>query len=335
MKLLEQLIQSAKQAPSRIVVCEADDPRILQAAYDAHHQGIAKMILVGDKTRIEDTATQLQINLSDLALEDPQLSSKADILCEALVKQRAHKGMTEDKARTALLDPLCFASMLVHCNYADGSVAGAVYSTADVVRSALQIIGKSPDADLVSSFFLMLLNQPHHPVQKGVIFSDCGLVINPSEEELAAIAIAATQSAHILLQTEPRVAMLSFSTAGSANHPAVTKVTRAAQRVKAALPHLAIDEDVQFDAAIIPTIAAKKIKNSSVNGAANVFIFPNLEAGNIGYKIAERLGGAVAIGPLLQGLAKPANDLSRGCSTQDIFYVITVTSLQAQNRTDL
>ncbi|HHU95606.1 MAG TPA: phosphate acetyltransferase [Alcaligenaceae bacterium] len=332
MQLLERLIQSAKQSPARIVVCEATDPRILQAAHQAQQQGIAQMILVGDRNQITHTATQLQLDISNIEIEDPATSAKKNALCSALVKKRAHKGVTEEKAQTALLDPLCFASMLVQCGYADGSVAGAVYSTANVVRSALQYIGQAQDADLVSSFFLMLLNLPHHPVQKGVIFSDCGLIIDPTEEQLAAIALAAVKSAQTLLQTEPRVAMLSFSTAGSARHPFVTKVVHAAQRVKAALPDLAIDEDVQFDAAIIPEIAAKKLKNSAVNGEANVFIFPDLNAGNIGYKIAERLGGAQAIGPLLQGLAKPANDLSRGCSVQDIFSVIAITTLQAQSR---
>lgn len=335
MQLLEQLIQSAKQAPARIVVCEAEDPRILQAAYQAQQQAVAKMTLVGNETRIKTAAQQLQIDIAALTIEDPATSTKKAELNASLVSKRQHRGMTAVEADLALLDPLCFASMLVHCGYADGSVAGAVYSTADVVRSALQIIGKAENATLVSSFFLMLLKQSEHSAEKGVIFSDCGLVIDPTEEELAAIAIAAVHSASTLLQTAPRVAMLSFSTAGSAKHPAVTKVIHAAQRVKASLPDVAIDEDVQFDAAFIPEIAAKKLKDSAVNGEANVFIFPNLEAGNIGYKIAERLGGAMAIGPLLQGLAKPANDLSRGCSTRDAFYVIAVTSIQAQHRTNL
>lgn len=332
MQLLDQIIQTSKKSPARIVVSEATDERILTAAHQAQQQGVAHVILVGDTSQIHQTANTLELDISSLKIEDPTLSEKREALCEALVGRRAHRGMTTEKAQAALNDPLCFANMLVHCDYADGSVSGAVYSTADVVRSALQLIGKAPDTTIVSSFFLMLLDKPHHPMQGGVIFSDCGLVIDPNEEELAAITIAATQSARTLLNTEPRVAMLSFSTAGSARHPAVTKVVHAAQRVKAALPNLAIDEDVQFDAAIIPEIAAKKLKDSKVNGQANVFIFPNLEAGNIGYKIAERLGGAVAIGPLLQGLSKPANDLSRGCCAEDIFYVIAVTSLQAQNR---
>lgn len=332
MKLLDQLIQSSKKSPARIVLSEATDERILSAAHQAQQAGVAHPILVGNTQQIQQAATQLGLDISAMSIEDPDLSSKRAELCQALVTKRASRGMTEDKAQTALNDPLCFANMLVHCDYADGSVAGAVYSTADVVRSALQLIGKAPDTEVVSSFFLMLLEQAHHPVKGGVIFSDCALIIDPSEEELAAIAMAAAQSARTLLQTEPRIAMLSFSTAGSAKHPAVTKVQHAAQRVRAALPQVAIDEDVQFDAAIIPAIASKKLKDSAVKGQANVFIFPNLDAGNIGYKIAERLGGAVAIGPLLQGLNKPANDLSRGCSAEDIFGVLAITSLQAENR---
>lgn len=333
MKLLDNLTMTAQKAPARIVVSEASDPRVLTAACEAHAKGIAKMTLVGDSSEIQQMAAQLQLNIDGLTIEDPITSTKKKQLQEALVTLRSAKGMTAEKASVQIQDPLCFANMLVHCDYADGSVAGAVYSTANVVRSALQLIGKSANASIVSSFFLMLLDKPHHPYQGGVIFSDCGLVIDPDEAQLAEIAIAASHSARTLLQTEPRIAMLSFSTAGSAHHPAVTKVIQAAKRVKEALPGIAIDEDIQFDAAFVPEIAAKKLKNSRVNGQANVFIFPNLEAGNIGYKIAERLGGAVAIGPLLQGLSKPANDLSRGCSAEDVFYVITLTSLQAQNRT--
>lgn len=332
MKLLDNLMTTAKKNPARIVVSEATDPRVLAAAQKAHAQGVAQMILVGDSNEIQQAAAQLALNIDDLTIEDPMTSTKKDQLQEALVTLRSAKGMTAEKASVQIQDPLCFANMLVHCNYADGSVSGAVYSTANVVRSALQLIKKSENASIVSSFFLMLLDKPHHPYQGGIIFSDCGLVIDPDEAQLAEIAISASHSARTLLQAEPRIAMLSFSTAGSAHHPTVTKVIHAAKRVKAALPDIAIDEDVQFDAAFVPEVAAKKLKDSSVKGLANVFIFPNLEAGNIGYKIAERLGGAVAIGPLLQGLSKPANDLSRGCSTDDVFYVITLTSLQAQNR---
>lgn len=332
MQLLNHLIHAAKKNPARIVVCEAEDPRILTAACRAHQHGLAYMTLVGNSEAIKQRAAEHYLDIQDLIIEDPSTSKKRPELEQALIAHRAHKGMTAEKAHQALNDPLCFGTMLAHCGYADGAVAGAIYSTADVVRSALQLIGKAPEASLVSSFFLMFLDKDHHPTRNGVIFTDCGLVIDPNEEELAAIAIAAAENARYLLHVEPRIAMLSFSSGGSAQHPAVTKVINAAQRVKAALPGVAIDEDVQFDAAIIPEIAAKKLKNSQVKGQANVFVFPNLEAGNIGYKIAERLGGATAIGPLLQGLAKPINDLSRGCSTEDVYCVIAITSLQAHMR---
>lgn len=332
MPFLPQLVQRAQQQPARITLCEAHDPRVLTAAIRAQQEGIAHILLVGNTAQIEHTAITHQLDLSKLHIEDPKHSKHTPELIQRLAQWRAQKGMTKEKAAQAILDPLCFANMLVHCGHADGSVAGAIYNTADVVRSALQLIGKKPTTPIVSSFFLMLLNQPHHPCQQAVIFSDCGLVIDPDCEELAAIAIAAAHSARSLLNVEPRIAMLSFSTAGSASHPTVTKVVEAAKRVKQQLPHIAIDEDIQFDAAIIPTIAAKKLKQSQVNGQANVFIFPNLEAGNIGYKIAERLGGVTAIGPLLQGLNKPANDLSRGCDSEAIFYVIAATSLQAQHQ---
>jgi len=209
-------------------------------------------------------------------------------------------------------------------------VAGAVYTTADVVRNAIQIIGVQPSSTLVSSFFLMMLCEPFHTLKGGMIFSDCALVVDPNAEELVVIAMAAADSARDLLMEEPRVAMLSFSTSGSAHHASVDKVVAASERVKELCPHLAIDGDVQLDAAIVAEIAQRKVKGSMVKGRANVLIFPNLDAGNIGYKLAERIGGAVAIGPLLQGLRKPANDLSRGCSADDIFNVIAVTVVQAQ-----
>ncbi len=222
--------------------------------------------------------------------------------------------------------------MMVHLGDADGSVAGAVYTTGDVVRSAIQIIGMAPTANMVSSFFLMMLCEPFHELKGGVIFSDCGLVIDPDTEQLAQIAISAANSAQTLLNEEPRVAMLSFSTSGSARHSTVDKVVEATERVKQQHPDLCIDGDVQLDAAIVAEIAERKVHQSNTKGKANVLVFPNLEAGNIGYKLAERIGKAEAIGPILQGLAKPANDLSRGCSANDVVNVIAITVVQAQMR---
>ena len=235
MTFLNHLINNAKKSPKKIVVCEANDPRILAAACKAQQTGIATMILVGNPQEIQKTALAIQADISQLLVYDPTHADIKPTLVQELVQLRSAKGMTPIMAEEALNDPLQFAQMLVRCNYADGSVAGAVYSTADVVRSAITLIGKKSSNALVSSFFIMLLDKAHHPCQRSVIFSDCGLVINPDANDLAAIALAAADSAKTLLQTEPRVAMLSFSTAGSAKHPAVDKVVQAARLVKAYL----------------------------------------------------------------------------------------------------
>lgn len=330
MTILNQLTERAKQNPAKLVLCESTDARILQAALRAQQQGIAEITLVGDPAAIKEAADKLELDINQLSIEDPQQSPHREELVKQLVAKRQSKGMTEELAQTAINEPLTFATMMVHSGLVEGIVAGAVYSTADVVRNVLQLIGKREDTKVVSSFFLMLFNQPHHPIQGSVLFSDCALMIAPNSEELAEIAKSTINSAKGLLDEEPRVAMLSFSTACSAEHPEVTKVIEAARMVKAAMPDIAIDEDVQFDAAIIPDIAKRKQPNSQVQGRSNVFIFPSLNAGNIGYKIAERLGGAVAIGPILQGLKRPANDLSRGCSIDDIFYAMVITALQAK-----
>jgi phosphate acetyltransferase len=222
--------------------------------------------------------------------------------------------------------PLGFAAMMVRQGDADGTIGGAVATTGETVRTALQIVGMAPDSKIVSSFFLMLLAAPYH---WPVVFADCGLVIEPNAAELAEIAIASSTSFTALTGQTPRAAMLSFSTKGSAKAPSIDRTTEALEMVRAKAPSLAIDGELQFDAAFVPDVAARKAPGSPIEGAANVFIFPNLDAGNIGYKIAQRLGGATALGPILQGLAKPANDLSRGCSADDVYQMIAVTGAQA------
>lgn len=329
MNLLDQLITRAKRQPAHIVLCEGEDPRVLHAAARAALDGIARITLVGNAARIQACGVSEGITLDAVTVVDPACSPLTHELTDTLLQLRAKKGMALEQAQQEVLDPLRFANLMVHAGYADGCVAGAVYTTADVVRSALQLIGKAPDCTAVSSFFLMLFDKPHHPIQGGMIFSDCALVIDPSSDQLADIAIAAAHSATQLLNQTPRVAMLSFSTAGSAHHQHVEKVVLAARSIKKRQPHLAIDEDIQLDAAIVPDIAARKLPQSQVQGRANVLVFPNLDAGNIGYKLAERIGGATAIGPLLQGLNRPANDLSRGCSANDVYYVIAITGIQA------
>lgn len=331
MRAIHRIIEHARTGPQRIVLCEAEDPRVLQAAQRAAQDGIARITLVGDEARIREAAASNGIDLAGMALVDPATSALSPSLAECLFALRASKGMTLEEAKREVFKPLCFANLMVRLGHADGSVAGAVHTTADVVRTAIQIIGINPAFKLVSSFFLMMLCEPFHTLKGGLIFSDCGLVVEPDAGELAEIAMAAADSAQSLLMDTPRVAMLSFSTSGSARHAAVDKVVEATRLVRERRPALAIDGDVQLDAAIVAEIAAKKVDHSQVQGHANVLVFPSLEAGNIGYKLAERVGGAKAIGPLLQGLRKPANDLSRGCSADDIYYVIAVTTVQALN----
>jgi phosphate acetyltransferase len=330
MKALNRIIEAARQSPTRIVLCEGEDPRVLAAAARASREGIARIVVVGDPEVIRSAAERDALSLDEIALIDPTASEWRATLADELLTLRAAKGMTHELAQQEVLKPLVFAALMVRLGYADGSVAGAVHTTADVVRTAIQLIGIEPSFKLVSSFFLMMLCEPFHRYKGGLIFSDCALVVDPDAAQLAEIAMAAADSARNLLMEAPRVAMLSFSTSGSAHHAHVDKVIEATQRVKSLRPGLAIDGDVQLDAAIVAEIAERKIEHSQVGGHANVLVFPNLDAGNIGYKLAERIGGAKAIGPLLQGLNHPANDLSRGCSAEDIYYVIAVTAVQAQ-----
>ncbi|WP_176045754.1 phosphate acetyltransferase [Burkholderia sp. BCC1644] len=330
MKALDRILESARRQPMRIALCEAGDPRVLQAAARATRDGIARIVLVGDRAAIHAAAARDAIDLDGMTLVDPATAPQRDAYADALHALRAKKGMTADAARDAVRDPLTCANLMVRLGDADGSVAGAVHATADVVRAAIQLIGVDPAFRIVSSFFLMMLCEPFHTIKGGLIFSDCALVVDPDADQLAEIAMAAADSAHALLGEAPRVAMLSFSTSGSAHHAAVDKVTAATARVRALRPALAIDGDVQLDAAIVAEIAERKIAHSQVGGHANVLVFPSLEAGNIGYKLAERIGRAKAVGPLLQGLRRPANDLSRGCGADDVYRVIAATTVQAQ-----
>jgi phosphate acetyltransferase len=286
--------------------------------------------LVGDTDEIQAALVAAGMpNSPALTVEDPARSARTEALAAALFDLRKHKGMTEEQAARQARDPLMFAALMVRQGDADGTVGGAVHTTSDTVRAALQVIGKAPGAPLVSSFFLMALPDGHPSGRDAMIFSDCGLVIDPTSEELAAIAVGSAASCRQLLATAPKVALLSFSTKGSARHEKVSKVTKAVALLKSDHPDLDADGELQFDAAFVPSVAEAKAKGSDVAGQANVMIFPNLDAGNIGYKIAQRIGGCEAIGPVLQGLAKPANDLSRGCVAEDVTNMIAVTTLQA------
>ncbi|MDI3323996.1 phosphate acetyltransferase [Pontibacterium granulatum] len=330
MKALNNIFKRAGDDPRHVVLAEGEDPRIIEAAATATQRGIARITLLGNAAAIAAKAAEQGVSLDGVTITDPADSAEIERYAAELHRLREAKGMTLGKAVELMRDPLHYAQMMVHLDDADGSVCGAVYTTGDTVRAAIQIIGMGENSSMVSSFFLMMLCEPFHELKGGVIFSDCGLVIDPDSKQLAQIAMSASNSARALLNEEPKVAMLSFSTSGSAKHAAVDKVVEATALVKEQMPDLAIDGDVQLDAAIVAEIAERKVASSQTHGRANVLIFPNLEAGNIGYKLAERIGKADAIGPILQGLKKPANDLSRGCSANDVVNVIAITVVQAQ-----
>ncbi len=326
MRPIDLLLSETPATRRTVALSEGSDPRVVAGAIFAVQQGIADIILVGDT---EAVIAHLGDDVpAGIVVHDPATSPLTTSLAEAFHRVRAHKGMSAKGAAQAVLNPLIYAAMLVREGHADGTVGGAVETTSDVVRAAVQVIGKAPGVAMVSSLFLMY---PPEGATGGraMVYADCGLVIDPSTEELADIAVASAASCRALLRIEPRIAMLSFSTKGSARHPAVSKVTQATEHLRAAHAELIIDGEMQFDAAFVPSVGASKAPGSAVAGHANVMIFPDLDAGNIAYKITQRVGGYTAIGPVLQGLAKPANDLSRGCSEADVTQMIAVTVLQA------
>lgn len=331
MKPLEILLKNAARSNKKIVLSEGADPRAVEAAIDARAQGIARIVLVGPEAKVQAALADAGDAAGDgIEIHDPATSPLLDKLAALYHALRKHKGVSEEDARKAAQTPHVYAALLVKSGYADGTVGGAVATTAEIVRTAIQVIGPKPGSELISSFFLMLFCKEHHTKKGAHIFTDSGLVVDPSAEEMAQIAQTSANSFVTLTGDTPRVAMLSFSTRGSAQHDKVSKVVAATELARAANPELLIDGELQFDAAFVPDVAAAKAKGSPLGGNANIFVFPNLEAGNIAYKIAQRVGGAVAIGPILQGLAKPANDLSRGCSAEDILHMIAVTAAQAE-----
>ena len=328
MAAFRDILAVTSGAKRTIVLSEGTDPRVAEAAVVASVSDLAKIICVGDMAAVGAALSAAGV-AHDIMIEDPTSSRRMAGYVETYVQKRATKGMTPDKAFAELSQPNFFAAAMVAAGDADGTIGGAVYPTPDIIRAALKVIGTAPNTKLLSSFFFMLFDdRPDLPNQLN-IFADCGLVIDPNAQELADIAIASASSMQDLTGTDPKIAMLSFSTRGSAKHPSVTKVADATALVRSLRPDLAVDGELQFDAAFVPSVSKKKTDGSPLEGDANIMIFPNLDAANIGYKIAERLGGARAIGPILQGLCHPANDLSRGCSVNDIYDLIAVTAVQA------
>jgi len=330
MKLSQLIQEKAKKNPKIIVLPEGEEPRMIKAAETIINEGFASLILLGREENIKSKARELGIDLQNkIKIINPKDSEKLKEYAESYYQIRKNKGVSLDEAYQLLQNPLYFGALMVYHDDADGLVAGSINATGDVFRPALQTIKTAPGINIVSSSFVMVV--PDCPYgEKGIIvFADCALNPEPNAEQLADVAIASAATGKALVGFEPKVAMLSFSTKGSAKHPLVEKVIEAAKIAKEKKPELLIDGELQADAALIPSIGERKAPNSKIAGKANVLIFPDLNSGNIAYKLIERLAKAEAIGPISQGMRKPVNDLSRGCSAEDIVNVVAITVLQA------
>lgn len=330
MSFIESIKERAKTNKKTIVLPESMDRRVMEAASKVLKENIANIIIIGTDEEILRNSQGLDI--SHATIINPYTSELTEDLILKLVELRKNKGMTYDEAKRLLLeDYMYYACMLVKDGKADGCVSGACHSTSNTLRPALQIVKTKPGVELVSAFFLMVVPNCDFGANGTFIFADCGLEQNPDSSKLAAIAASSADSFKLLVNEEPKVAFLSHSTMGSAKHEDVDKVVEAVKIAKERYPHYQMDGELQLDAAIIPSVAASKAPNSSVAGCANVLVFPDLDAGNIGYKLVQRLAKAEAYGPICQGIAAPVNDLSRGCSSDDIVGVIAITAVQAQN----
>jgi phosphate acetyltransferase len=312
---------AAKKEKKTIVLPEGEDPRTIEAAKKVVAEGLASLVILGDPSKID---------VEGVKVIDPRTAEKHDEYAAAFAELRKKKGVTLPEAMEQMNDATYFGTMMVKMGDADGLVSGACHSTANTLRPALQILKTAPGTKLVSAFFIMCTDKKEYGEDGTLLFADCGLNIDPNADELSEIAIASAKSWEKYMGTEPRVAMLSFSTMGSAKGDVPTKVQEATELAHEKAPELSVDGDLQLDAALVPSVAALKAPGSKVAGNANVLVFPDLEAGNIGYKLVQRFAGADAYGPILQGIAKPVNDLSRGCSADDIVGVIAITAVQAQ-----
>ena len=331
MGFIDVIKQRAKADIKTIVLPETEDMRTLEAADKILKEGIAKLVLIGNEETVKKSAADAGLDISGAQIVDPATYDKTQAYIDKLVELRQKKGMTPEEAREILLNQyLYYGVMMVKMGDADGMVSGACHSTADTLRPCLQILKTKPGTKLVSAFFLIVVPDCEFGANGAFVFADSGLVQNPNPEELAAIAASSAESFELLVQEKPVVAMLSHSTKGSAKHADVDKVIEATRIAKEQNPDLALDGEFQLDAAIVPSVGASEAPGSPVAGKANVLVFPDLDAGNIGYKLAQRLAKAEAYGPITQGIAKPVNDLSRGCSADDIVGVVAVTSVQCQ-----
>ena len=334
MNFIESIKNRAKKEIKTIVLPEAEDIRTLKATQIALKEKYANIVLVGNEEIIKQKAQENNINIEGATIINPQTSKDYEKYAQLLYELRKNKGMTIEQAKELVLNPVYFGMLMVKDEEtkADGLVSGAAHSTADTLRPALQILKTAPDTKLVSAFFVMVVPDCEYGENGTFIFGDAGLNENPNPDQLSEIAISSSKSFEQLVQKEPKVAMLSYSSHGSAHSELTEKVIETTKLLKEKEPNLIADGELQLDAAIIPEVAASKAPTSPLKGEANVLIFPNLDAGNIGYKLVQRLGKAEAYGPLCQGIAKPVNDLSRGCSAEDIAGVIAITAVQAQNK---